>query len=54
MNNNPNQPREFDVVLGGKAPPDIEVQIAALSEALNYDKARLDIVIETLQRRHYS
>ena len=70
MNNNPNQPREFDAVLGGKAPPpingvvlgglegvkhrlkssDIEVQIATLSEALNYGKVGLDIVIETLQR----
>ena len=66
MNNHSNQPREFDAVLGGQAPPpvdgvvlgglegvkyrlkssDIEVKIAALSEALNYGKTGLDIVIE--------
>lgn len=70
MNNNPEQPREFDVVLGGRnSPPvdslvlggiegvkhrlkssDIEVRIAALAEALNYNKQGLDIVIEILQR----
>lgn len=56
MNNNPNQPREYDAVLGGEVPPPVhgvilgglegvrsrlrssvvEVQVNALSEALNY------------------
>lgn len=69
MMNNPNQPKEFDAVLGGKAPPpingvvlgglegvkhrlkssNIEVQIAALSEALNYGDAGIHLVIEALQ-----
>ncbi|MEH2074012.1 MAG: hypothetical protein V7K57_06415 [Nostoc sp.] len=68
MNNNPNQPREFDAVLGGEAPPPasgvvlggiegvksrlkslvVEVQVAALSEALNYGDDGLDLVINTL------
>lgn len=67
-NNNPNQPREFDAVLGGKNPPpvdgvvlggiegvknrlqssDIELQIAALTEAMNYEDAGIDLVIEAL------
>ncbi len=68
MNNNPNQPREFDAVLGGEAPPPVsgvvlggiegvksrlqssvlEVQVAALSEALNYGDEGLYLVIEAL------
>lgn len=68
MNNNPNQPREFDAVLGGQAPPpvdgvvlgglasvknrlkssDVEVKITALSQALNYGEAGLDLLINTL------
>ncbi|AVH65278.1 hypothetical protein [Nostoc sp. 'Peltigera membranacea cyanobiont' N6] len=68
MNNNPNQPREFDAVLGGELPPPVhgvvlgglegvksrlnssvvEVQVAALSEALNYGEVGLDLVIEAL------
>lgn len=67
---NQNQPREFDAVLGGQAPPptdgvvlggiegvkhrlkssDVEVQITALTEALNYGEAGLDLVIDTLER----
>lgn len=69
MNNNPNQPREFDAVLGGEAPPPasgvvlggiegvksrlkspvVEVQVAALSEALNYGDDGLDLVINILK-----
>ncbi|YAG13422.1 HEAT repeat domain-containing protein [Nostoc sp. DSM 114161] len=69
MNNNNNQPREFDVVLGGEAPPPIsgvvlggiegvknrlrssvvEVQVAGLSEALNYGDEGLDLVIDALK-----
>ncbi|MBD2452956.1 hypothetical protein H6G80_02425 [Nostoc sp. FACHB-87] len=69
MNNNPNQPREYDAVLGREAPPPVsgvvlggiegvknrlgssvvEVQVAALSEALNYGDEGLDLVIEALQ-----
>lgn len=64
-----NQPREFDVVLGGKNPPPvtgvvlggiegvkrrleseiIDVRIKALSDALNYQEAGLDLVIEALE-----
>ncbi|MBW4600821.1 MAG: hypothetical protein KME29_14775 [Calothrix sp. FI2-JRJ7] len=64
-----NQPRDFDVILGGDtAPPpvagvvlggfegvknrlgssNVEVRVAALSEALNYGDAGLDLVIEAL------
>ncbi|MBD1920741.1 HEAT repeat domain-containing protein [Microcoleus sp. FACHB-831] len=69
MNNNLNQPREDDAVLGGQAPPPVagvilggiegvkrrlassvvEVQIAALREALKYGELGLDVVIEALQ-----
>lgn len=69
MNNNPNQPRDYDAVLGGQTPPPVqgvvlggiegvkrrlasptvEARIAALSEALNYGEAGLDLVIKTLQ-----
>ena len=69
MNNNSNQPGEFDAVLGGEVPPPVsgvvlggiegvknrlkssifEVQIAALSEALNYGDAGLNLVIEALK-----
>ncbi|MEH2184400.1 hypothetical protein [Nostoc sp.] len=68
MNNNSNQPRQFDAVHGGEAPPPvsgvvlggiegiksrlkssvIEVQVAALSEALNYGDMGLDLVIDAL------
>ncbi|BBD70352.1 leucine rich repeat variant [Nostoc commune NIES-4072] len=68
MNNNPNQPREYDAVLGGEAPPPVhgvilgglegvrnrlkssvvEVQMNALSEALNYGDIGLDLVINNL------
>ena len=68
--NNPNQPREFDAVLGGQAPPptdgvvlggiegvkqrlkssNVEIQIAALTEAMNYGETGLDVVIDTLER----
>lgn len=67
-NNNPNQPKKFDAVLGGKNPPpidgvvlggiegvknrlkssDIELKIAALTEAINYEDAGVDLVIEAL------
>ncbi len=66
--NNPNQPTNYDAVLGGQAPPpvdgivlggmegaqmrlsspDIKVRISALSEALNYGDAGLDLVIQAL------
>ncbi|ALF54107.1 hypothetical protein ACX27_16680 [Nostoc piscinale CENA21] len=67
MNNNPNQPREFDAVIGGDAPDNravlggiagvrsrlksgvFEVQLAALTDALNYGNAGLDLIIEALQ-----
>ncbi|OUL21497.1 hypothetical protein BV372_31650 [Nostoc sp. T09] len=68
MNNNPNQPREYDAVLGGEIPPPVsgvvlggiegvrnrlqssvvEAQVGALSEALNYGDAGLEIVIQAL------
>lgn len=68
INDNPNQPKEFDAVLGGKNPPpidgvvlggiegvknrlkssDIELKIAALTEAINYEDAGIDLVIEAL------
>ncbi|MEH2224265.1 HEAT repeat domain-containing protein [Nostoc sp.] len=71
MTNNQNQPREFDAVLGGEAPPpaqgavlggiegvkrrlsssNVEVGIAALSEALNYGNAGLYVVIEALKNK---
>ncbi|MEH2224259.1 WD40 repeat domain-containing protein [Nostoc sp.] len=71
MNNNPNQPREFDAVLGGEVPPPVsgvilggiegvksrlrssvvEVQVHALSEALNYGDMGLEIVIQSLQNQ---
>lgn len=67
---NPNQPRKFDAVLGGQAPPptdgvvlggiegvkhrlkslNLEVQIAALTEAMNYGEPGLDLVIDMLER----
>ena len=69
MNNNPNQPRDYDAVLGGQTPPPVtgvvlggiegvkrrlaspivEARIAALSEALKYGEAGLDLAIEALQ-----
>ncbi|MBD2613615.1 MAG: HEAT repeat domain-containing protein [Nostoc sp. GBBB01] len=67
MNNNPNQPREYDAVLGGDAPDSravlggiagvksrlksgvFELQVAALTDALNYGNAGLDLVIDALQ-----
>lgn len=70
MNKNPNQPRKFDAVLGGQAPPpvegvvlggiegvknrlqstSVEVQVAALSDALNYGEPGIDLIIETLYK----
>ncbi|MBD1886448.1 formylglycine-generating enzyme family protein [Microcoleus vaginatus] len=69
MTENPNQPREYDAVLGGEsqvpmaaavlggipgvksrlASPIVEVKIAALSEALKYGDAGLDLIIGALQ-----
>ena len=69
MTENPNQPREYDAVLGGEsqvpfaaavlggipgvksrlASPIVEVKIAALSEALKYGDAGLDLIIGVLQ-----
>ncbi|RUS95881.1 hypothetical protein DSM106972_088940 [Dulcicalothrix desertica PCC 7102] len=63
-----NQPRDFDVVLGGEAAPpvtgmilggiegvktrlsssSVDVRVAALSTALNYGDAGLDLIIEAL------
>ena len=68
-NNNPNQPREDDAVLGGHAPPLVDgvvlggiegvkmrlasavlqQRVTALSEALKYGEAGLDLVIQRLQ-----
>jgi WD40 repeat protein len=69
MADNPNQPRKYDAVKGGQAPPPSDSatlggleavkshltsgaeqqRIAALSEALKYGEAGLDLVIEALQ-----
>lgn len=69
MTNNQNEPRKFDIVIGGEKPPPlqgavlgglkgvqqrlsisvIETRVAALSEALNYGDAGLDLVINALQ-----
>lgn len=69
--NNPNQPREFDAIMGSESPPpvygvvlgglegvknrlkssDIELQIAALSEAMSYGDVGIDLVIEALQSK---
>lgn len=69
MSENPNQPRVYDAVLGGQAPPPVEgvvlgglqgvksrlasvlveARIAALSEALNYGDAGLNLVIGALE-----
>jgi formylglycine-generating enzyme required for sulfatase activity len=69
MTENPHQPREYDVVLGGKsqvplgaavlggipgvksrlASPILEAKIAALSEALKYGDAGLDLIVVALQ-----
>lgn len=69
MNNNSNQPRDYDAVLGGQAPPPvqgavlggiegvkrrlaspmIEARIAALSEALKYGDAGLELAIAALK-----
>jgi formylglycine-generating enzyme required for sulfatase activity len=69
MTENPNQPREYDAVLGGESQvpfgaavlggipgvksrfvsPIVEVRIAALSEALKYGDAGLDLIIAALQ-----
>ncbi|NJR25452.1 MAG: formylglycine-generating enzyme family protein [Richelia sp. CSU_2_1] len=69
MSENPNEPREYDAVLGGQnsipvnaavlggipgvksrlASPIVEVRIAALSEALKYGEAGLDLIIQALQ-----
>ncbi|MDZ7966155.1 MAG: WD40 repeat domain-containing protein [Nostoc sp. DedSLP03] len=71
MNNNRNQPREYDAVLGGELPPPVsgvvlgglegvqnrlqssvlEAQVSALSEALNYGDAGLEIVIKALHNQ---
>ncbi|HEY9708968.1 MAG TPA: formylglycine-generating enzyme family protein [Oculatellaceae cyanobacterium] len=68
-NNNPNQPKEYDAVLGGDAPPlvggavlggiegvkmrfasaALQQRVTALSEALKYGEAGLDLVIQGLQ-----
>lgn len=69
MNNNPNQPRVYDAVLGGQSPPPldgvilgglegvksrfkspvVEARVAALSEALKYGEAGLDLIIQALK-----
>ncbi|MDZ8094123.1 MAG: WD40 repeat domain-containing protein [Nostoc sp. DedQUE05] len=69
MPNNPNQPQEYDAVLGGQAPPpvsgvvlggiegvkrrllsnNLEAKMAALTEAINYGDAGLELVIQSLQ-----
>ncbi|MCC3528927.1 MAG: formylglycine-generating enzyme family protein [Microcoleus sp. PH2017_22_RUC_O_B] len=69
MTENPNQPREYDAVLGGQsqvplgaavlggipgvksrlASPIVEVKITALSEALKYGDAGLDLIIGALR-----
>ncbi|OYD86570.1 Sulphatase-modifying factor protein, partial [Nostoc sp. 'Peltigera membranacea cyanobiont' 213] len=69
MPENPNQPREYDAVLGGQAPPpvsgvvlggiegvkrrllsnNLETKMAALTEAINYGDAGLELVIQSLQ-----
>ena len=69
MNSNQNQPREFDVVLGGKNPAPVtgvvlggiegvkrrleseivDVRVKALSDALKYGEAGLDLVIGVLK-----
>jgi hypothetical protein len=71
MTNNPNQPNQYDAVLGGNAPPpihgavlggiegvkrrlassNVDVQIAALKEALNYGDVGLDLVIDAFQNK---
>ena len=68
MPENPNQPKDFDVVLGGQVPAPVggvvlgglagveqrfrsgvvEHRIAALTEALNYGDAGLELVIQAL------
>ncbi len=69
MANNQNEPRKFDIVLGGGTPPplygavlggiegvkrrlassDIETRIGALSSALNYGNAGLNVLIKALE-----
>jgi formylglycine-generating enzyme required for sulfatase activity len=69
MTENPNQPRQYDAVLGGQsqvplgaavlggilgvksrlASPAVEVRITALSEAIKYGEAGLDLIIGALQ-----
>ncbi|MEH2228784.1 MAG: HEAT repeat domain-containing protein [Nostoc sp.] len=69
MTNNQNQPREFDAVLGGEAPPpvrgavlggiegvrkrlvnpDVEIRVAAVQDALNYQAEGLNLVMKSLQ-----
>ena len=69
MPDHPNQPQEYDAVLGGQTPIPAgsailggiagvkrrlasaveEQRIAALSEALNYGEAGLDLVVQALQ-----
>ena len=69
MPNNPNQPREYDAVIGGQTPPpvsgvvlggiegvkrrllsnNLEAKMAALTEAINYGDAGLELVIQSLQ-----
>ncbi len=71
MTNNQNQPKEYDAVLGGNAPPpihgavlggiegvkrrlassNVDAQIAALNDALNYGDVGLDLVINALQTK---
>ncbi|WP_445637602.1 hypothetical protein NSTC745_02742 [Nostoc sp. DSM 114161] len=68
MNNNPNQPREFDAVLGGELPPPVigvvlgglesvksrlqspiaEIRCMSITQAANYGKEGLDLIIAAL------
>ncbi|MCF4969731.1 hypothetical protein [Nostoc sp. CMAA1605] len=69
MPENPNQPREYDAVLGGQAAPpvnglvlggiagiqdrifdhNLETKIAAMTSAIAYGDAGLELVIQSLQ-----
>nr|WP_322714984.1 hypothetical protein [Nostoc sp. ChiSLP03a]MDZ8216270.1 hypothetical protein [Nostoc sp. ChiSLP03a] len=70
MSDNTNQPREYDAVLGGQAPPvdglvlggiesvkrglnslSEETQIASLYQALKYEEAGLEIIIQALNSK---
>jgi len=68
MNNNPNQPRIYDAVLGGEVPPPVngvvlggiggvksllrnsvaEIRCIGITQAANYGKEGLDLIIEAL------